>query len=132
MQYAHLTAFSNEIAGVISLHPKLSWLYPHHPESMLSKLRVSIIDLFALTSVCILSVEAYKRADNMHHAVSQALGALLCAYVIPNLFLESTIRRICPECSPSLKVVAGAMVVFGLYKLEHYTVHALNKFDQKK
>ena len=123
------TAFSNEIAGAIALHPKLKWLYAHHPYGLNEELSKTIIDTVALTSICMLAVESYKKNKDDKDALAAGLGTLVVAFIVPNLLLGKTVEAICKggKCSNIGKVAVALALVGVLYKLEHPVVKQIRK-----
>lgn len=122
------TAFANEIAGAISLHSKLGWVYAHHPHNVREELIKTCIDLVALTSVCMLTVRSYKKKMDEKDALATGVGTLLVAFVIPNLFLHKTVAAICKsKCGSASKVGLSLGLVYVLFKLEHPVVAQIRK-----
>lgn len=123
------TAFANEIAGAVALHPKLKWLYAHHPHGLGEELTKTVIDTVALTSICMLAVESYKKNKDDKDALATGLGTLVVAFIVPNLLLGKTVEVICKggKCSSGGKVAVALVLVGVLYKLEEPVVKQLRK-----
>ena len=65
------TAFANEIAGAVSLHPKTKWVYPHHTTSFNQEIIKTVIDLIALVSISMLAVDKYEKTKDKLRTVKQ-------------------------------------------------------------
>ena len=119
------TAFANEIAGAVSLHPKTKWEYPHHTTSFNQEIIKTVIDLIALVSISMLAVDKYEKTKDKKYALATALGCLIVAYAIPGLFLHRFIERFFSTYSPVAKVGIAMIVIFILYKIEPNVVHMI-------
>ena len=128
MSFYHYASFANEIAGSIALHPKLKSVYPHHPKSVVEKLTTASIDVVALTSISMLTVEAYEEGGRQK-ALAQAIGSLVCAFVVPNLILRDVVEWCCKKikCSSIMRVLIGLLIVFCLFSAEPYVVALLEE-----
>ena len=112
------TAFVNEIAGAIALHPSTNWVYPHHTTTINQEMMKTVIDLIALVSIAMLAVEKYEKTRDKKYAFATALGCLIVAYVIPGLFLHRFVNRFFSTYTPASKVVVALIAILTLYHLE--------------
>lgn len=130
--YAKL-AFSNEIAGALALHPKAKWLYAHHPENVKEEVLKTAIDVVALVSIGMLAVKSFKKHNDEKDALATAVGTLIVAFVVPNLFLGKAVKAVCRDrCNGVVKVCLALVFVFGLYLIEHPVVHSVRKLLGEK
>lgn len=124
------TAFVNEIALVLSLHPKFKGLYKQSPDTFQERLSKAFLDSIALLSIIMLSVEIYREKKNVKDAFATGFGTLLAAYIIPNMFLEEFLRFSCKnyfsvfnkKCSYENQIGIALLFLYGLYKAEHPSV----------
>lgn len=121
------TAFANELAGALSLHPMFTGLYIQDPRTTREHISKAIIDTISLMSICLLSIEEYREKHNIKDAIATALGTLLVAYIIPNMFLHKSVRKICAKrCSKEAEVAIAFLLLYGLYWAERPTIGVVN------
>ena len=125
-------AFANEIAGAISLVPYLTWLYPHHTDTLNQEVMKILIDLVALTSIAMLTVEEYKKTKNDKDALTAALGILIVAFALPNLFLHRIVDRFFKTSGTEIRLLAAFCIIFILFKIEPLIVKGLRKVLKSK
>jgi putative effector of murein hydrolase len=125
-------AFANEVAGAISLVPYLTWLYPHHTNTLKQEVMKVLIDLVALTSIAMLTVEEYKKMKNEKDALAAAMGILIVAFALPNLFLHRIIDRFFKTSSTEIRVLAAFCIIFILFRIEPLIVKGIKKMLKSK
>ena len=125
-------AFANEVAGAISLVPYLTWLYPHHTDTLNQEVMKVLIDLVALTSIAMLTVEEYKKTKNDKDALASALGILIVAFALPNLFLHRIVDRFFKTSGTEIRLLAAFCIIFILFKIEPLIVKGLRKVLKSK
>ena len=126
-------AFSNEVAGALALHPKVKWLYAHHPENVKEEVIKVAVDVVALVSIGMLAVQSFKKRNDEKDALATAIGTLIVAFVVPNLFLGKAVKAVCRDkCSGVGKVVLALCFVSLLYVIEHPVVLFVRKLLGKE
>ena len=125
-------AFANEIAGAISLVPYLTWLYPHHTDTLSQEVIKILIDLVALTCIAMLTVEEYKKTKNDKDALASALGILIVAFALPNLFLHRIVDRFFKTSGTEIRVLTAFCIIFILFKIEPLIVKGIEKLLKSK
>jgi hypothetical protein len=125
-------AFANEVAGAISLVPYLTWLYPHHTNTLNQEVMKVLIDLVALTSIAMLTVEEYKKTKNEKDALAAAMGILIVAFALPNLFLHRIIDRFFKTSGTEIRVLAAFCIIFILFRIEPLIVKGIKKMLKSK
>jgi hypothetical protein len=125
-------AFANEVAGAISLIPYLTWLYPHHTNTLNQEVMKVLIDLVALTSIAMLTVEEYKKMKNEKDALAAAMGILIVAFALPNLFLHRIIDRFFKTSGTEIRVLAAFCIIFILFRIEPLIVKGIKKMLKSK
>jgi hypothetical protein len=119
-----LGAFANEVAGAVSIHPQVS-IYPHHAKSFGQEIGKVLIDLVALTSIAMLSVKKFKKTSSEREALATALGSLLVAFALPNLFLHRIVNMFFKKSAIFVQMAVAFAIIAVLYNLEPIAVHAI-------
>lgn len=119
-----LGAFANEVAGAVSIHPQVS-IYPHHADTFGQEIGKVLIDLVALTSIAMLAVKKFKKTASESEALATALGSLIVAFAIPNLFLHRIVDMFFKKSGVFIKMSVAFVVIAVLYNLEPVAVEGI-------
>jgi len=119
-----LGAFANEFAGAASIHPHVS-IYPPKADTLGQEISKVLIDLVALTSIAMLSVKQFKETGSEKDAVATAIGSLLVAFVLPNLFLHRIIDAFFKKSGVFIKIAIALGIIAVLYNIEPLAVESI-------
>ena len=117
-------AFANEGAGAVSIHPQVS-IYPHNADSFGQEVGKVMIDLVALTSIAMLSVQKFKKTGSESDALATALGLLVVAFALPNLFLHRIVDKFFKKSGSVIRVAVAFGIIAVLYNLEPIAVESI-------
>jgi|TARA_B110000240_G_scaffold140049_1_gene155015 hypothetical protein len=124
MMLYKLGAFANEFAGAASIHPQVS-IYPHNADTFGQEIGKVLIDLIALTSIAMLSVKQFKKTGSENDALATALGSLIVAFALPNLFLHRIIDKFFKKSGIFIKIAIALGIIAVLYNIEPFAVESI-------
>jgi hypothetical protein len=84
-----------------------------------------MIDLVALTSIAMLSVQKFKKTGSESDALATALGLLVVAFALPNLFLHRIVDKFFKKSGSVIRVAVAFGIIAVLYNLEPIAVESI-------
>ena len=101
----------------------MPWLYKENPQHWHEYMSRALVDLVALSAICMIAVETYAKTGSKQSSFIHAVVALTCAYILPVLFLRQIVEYYGRGGRSKLGI--GVLVIVFLFALELLLVHAI-------